>query len=139
VTAGPLPPAWGDADAVEQLFANLIINALHYLDPSRPGRIDIGCDEERGGTGLRAYYVRDNGQGVPERARAKLFVAFQRLHGEAAPGEGIGLALVRRIAERHGGRAWADSEEGVGSTFWASLPVGPPPARPALHGQTGLV
>jgi signal transduction histidine kinase len=128
VRAGPLPPAWGDATAIEQVFANLIINALNYLDPARPGVVEIGADDSRCGPGMRAYYVKDNGLGVPAAYLGKLFVAFQRLHGDAAAGEGIGLALVRRMVERHGGSVWAESENGAGSTFWLTLPTEPPPA-----------
>jgi hypothetical protein len=71
---------------------------------------------------LRIFYVRDNGLGIPAVALPRLFNAFQRLHGNATAGEGIGLALVRRMVERHGGRVWAESKEGQGTTFYLSLP-----------------
>jgi signal transduction histidine kinase len=118
-----LPPAWGDPQALEQVFANLIGNAVNYLDPSRPGRIQVGS---RSGPGdLRTWTIQDNGLGIPEQHQAKVFVAFQRLHPEAAPGEGIGLAVVRRVVERHGGRIWLESTPGVGSTFFVALPTPP--------------
>jgi signal transduction histidine kinase len=128
VVLGELPPAWGDPQALEQLFANLIGNAVNYLDPQKPGRIEVGSRDGPGddATGLRTYYVKDNGLGIPEAQQAKIFLAFQRLHPEAGPGEGIGLALVRRVAERHGGKVWLASAPGEGSTFFVTLPAGPP-------------
>ncbi|HKI37082.1 MAG TPA: ATP-binding protein [Gemmataceae bacterium] len=128
VTVGDLPPAWGDPLALEQVFANLVANALNYLDPQRPGRIEVGSRDEPGDlrAGLRTFYVKDNGLGIPEGQQGKLFLAFQRLHPEAAAGEGIGLALVRRVVERHGGRVWLESAPGAGSTFFVALPAGPP-------------
>jgi signal transduction histidine kinase len=123
----PLPPAWGDPTAIEQIFANLLGNAVNYLDPQRPGRISVGAlDEASGADGsprFRTYFVRDNGLGIPEAHQPKLFLAFQRLHPEAAKGEGIGLAVVRRVIERLGGRIWVESEPGRGSTFFITLPA----------------
>ncbi|KAG0163262.1 hypothetical protein DFQ30_000456 [Apophysomyces sp. BC1015] len=127
VKTHPLPSAWGDPTAVEQVFANLVSNAVNYLDPDRPGEIEIGTRPNPVGVhSLRIYYVRDNGYGIPVSALSKLFTAFQRLHGGMVKGEGegegIGLALVRRVVERHGGNVWAESTEGIGSTFYLSLP-----------------
>ena len=119
-TAGELPACWGDPTALEQVFGNLLSNAVNYLDPARPGRIEIGG--ESGPESAVTYWVRDNGLGIPALYRDKLFVAFQRLHGDVAPGEGIGLALVRRVVERHGGTIRVESEEGVGSKFILTLP-----------------
>lgn len=173
-----LPPAWGDPGALEQIFGNLIDNALRHLDPARPGHVEIGALElgegasatlatSRGGvpgplglagplgpvgrladgaaravppvmtpvhardaarlsgTRTRTYYVRDNGIGIPAAYLPKLFHAFQRLHGGDSTGQGTGLALARRIAERHGGRIWVESTEGAGSTFFVALPDEP--------------
>jgi PAS domain S-box-containing protein len=120
-----LPAAWADATALEQLFANLIGNALNYLDPGRKGRIEVGIlpsPRDPGAEPMRTYFVRDNGLGIPEAHQNKVFQAFQRLHPTAAPGEGIGLAIVRRIVERHRGRIWVESKVGQGSTFFVSLP-----------------
>ncbi|WP_144113547.1 sensor histidine kinase [Paraburkholderia sp. BCC1886] len=123
VSVGELPAVWGDPTALEQMFANLIGNAVNYLDPSRPGRIEIGITPAPMGVHtLRIFYVRDNGLGIPAVALPRLFNAFQRLHGNATAGEGVGLALVRRVVERHGGRVWAESKEGEGTTFYLSLP-----------------
>ncbi|MGF6771110.1 signal transduction histidine kinase [Paraburkholderia sp. GAS199] len=123
VIVNELPAVWGDPTAIEQVFANLIGNAVNYLDPSREGRVEIGTTPAPPGVqSLRIFYVRDNGLGIPAVALPRLFNAFQRLHGNVAAGEGIGLALVRRVVERHGGRVWAESKEGVGTTFYLSLP-----------------
>jgi signal transduction histidine kinase len=132
VTVRELPPAWGDPAAVEQIFSNLIGNALIFLDPARNGRIEVGALEpesvdetEPRAVRLRTYYVRDNGLGIPAAYMSKVFRAFQRLHGEVAHGDGIGLAVVRRTVERHGGRVWVESAEGAGSTFFVALPEQP--------------
>jgi signal transduction histidine kinase len=123
VRVRPLPAVWGDPTALEQVFGNLIGNALNYLDPSREGHIDIGTAPSPPGVeSLQIFYVRDNGLGIPEVALPRLFQAFQRMHGNVAPGEGIGLALVRRVVERHGGRVWVESTEGEGTIFYLSLP-----------------
>jgi len=129
VTASPLPATWGDPTAVEQIFANLVGNAVNYLDPSRPGVVEVGAidpDPLSNGTWHATYYIKDNGLGIPESGKPKLFLAFQRFHDGGARGEGIGLALVRKIVERHGGKIRVESTSGVGSTFFVDLPIGPP-------------
>jgi signal transduction histidine kinase/CHASE3 domain sensor protein len=126
VTTTTLPPARGDQAAVEQVVANLIGNALTYLDPSRPGAIQIGClDPTPPNTpdGFRVYYVKDNGLGIAESHRQKVFQIFQRLHPGVGKGEGMGLAIVMRVVERHGGKAWVESTVNQGSTFFFSLPA----------------
>jgi PAS domain S-box-containing protein len=119
IVIGDLPPARGDQTAVEQVFANLIGNALNYLDPNRPGRIEVGSRTEKSGD---VYFVKDNGLGIAPAYVSKLFQAFQRLHPEKAPGEGIGLAIVRRILERLGGKIWVESQPSDGTTFFFTLP-----------------
>ncbi|MBB2928249.1 signal transduction histidine kinase [Paraburkholderia silvatlantica] len=131
VSVQTLSDVWGDPTALEQVFANLIGNALNYLDPARDGRVEIGTAHAPPGVeSLQIFYVRDNGLGIPEVGLPRLFQAFQRMHGNVASGEGIGLALVRRVVERHGGRVWVESAEGEGTTFYLSLPdalaVAPP-------------
>ncbi len=140
-----LPPAWGDPTAVEQVFANLIGNALNYLDPNRPGRIEVGSRDPSNGAqsdGLQTYHVKDNGLGIPAAYQHKVFQAFQRVHPEVARGEGMGLAIVRRIVERHRGRLWVESTCGEGSTFFVALPNGPvqggPPAASGSHAGLAL-
>jgi signal transduction histidine kinase len=111
---------------VEQVFANLIGNALNYLDPGRPGLIEVGSQSTtpaEGPNGFQTYFVKDNGLGIPETYQPKIFQAFQRVHPEAARGEGMGLAIVRRIVERHGGKVWLHSRPGEGSTFYVTLPA----------------
>jgi signal transduction histidine kinase len=123
VVVQTLPPVWGDPTALEQIFANLIGNAINYLSPARAGVVEIGTMPAPPGVQtLRIFYVKDNGRGIPDIAMPRLFNAFQRLHGNVAAGEGIGLALVRRMVERHGGRVWAESKEDVGTTFYVALP-----------------
>jgi signal transduction histidine kinase len=133
ITVRPLAPVWGDPIAVEQIFANLIGNAVNYLDPTRPGQIHVGmlpesetvttADGTLNTDGHRVYFVEDNGLGIPAISVPKVFVAFQRLHAQRARGEGIGLAVVRRIVDRLRGRIWVESTEGVGSTFFVMLPT----------------
>jgi signal transduction histidine kinase len=147
VGVGELPPAWGDPTAVEQIFANLIGNAAQYLDPARPGRIEVGTIPSDGlgqPAGQWVYYVKDNGLGIPEGYHQRVFTTFNRLHADVAQGEGIGLALVRRMVERHGGRIWLESSAGVGTTFFVALPAKSPtgtvePARQAyaIHEPPG--
>jgi len=125
VAVGDLPPAWSDSTALEQLFANLINNAVLYLDPARPGRIEIGFDANGPAGEGPVYFVRDNGLGIAEDHRAKVFQVFQRVHPGVGKGEGIGLAIVSRVAERHRGRAWVESRVGQGSTFYIALRATP--------------
>jgi PAS domain S-box-containing protein len=122
VTIGDLPPARADRTAVEQVFANLVGNALNYLEPGRPGEVSVGTTAAPA-PGFSAYFVRDNGSGIPAAYVAKVFQAFQRLHPDRAAGEGMGLATVRRIVERHGGKVWLESTAGDGSTFFFTLPA----------------
>jgi signal transduction histidine kinase len=133
VTIGALPAAWGDPTAVEQVFANLVGNALNYLDPGRPGRVEVGAT--RAADGHPVYFVRDNGLGIPAAHLAKMFQAFQRLHPDRAAGEGMGLAIVRRILERLGGTIRVESAAGVGTTFLVTLPGGPPDRAAAAGPQ----
>ncbi|MEP9325430.1 ATP-binding protein [Paraburkholderia phymatum] len=132
VVVHALPTAWGDPSAIEQVFSQLLSNAVNFLDPSRPGRIEIGALDAQQEDGAhdpapptRTYFVRDNGLGIPAAYMSKVFRAFQRLHGDVAHGEGVGLVLVRRTVERHGGRVWVESTEGAGSTFFFTLPDHP--------------
>jgi signal transduction histidine kinase len=140
VSVRPLPAVWGDPTALEQVFANLVGNALNYLDPAREGRVEVGTASSPPGVeSLQIFYVRDNGLGIPEVAMPRLFQAFQRMHGNVAPGEGIGLALVRRVVERHGGRIWLESQEGEGTTFYLSLPDALAVVPPAPGNAAALV
>jgi signal transduction histidine kinase len=125
ITVQDLAPVWADPTAIEQIFANLIGNAVNYLDSTRPGKIEIGMTEREVDDleDSLTYYVKDNGLGIAEAYLPKVFAVFQRLHGSVAPGEGVGLALVRRMVERHGGKVWVESIEGTGSTFLVAFPA----------------
>ena len=122
VEVGTLPSVTADATALGQVFSNLIGNALKYRNPMRPLHIEVGGQVEGD---VVHYWVRDNGLGIPEYGKAKLFQVFQRFHAQHAEGEGMGLAIAHRIVERHGGKIWAESREGEGTTFHFSLPAHP--------------
>ena len=134
VVVGDLPAVWADPTAVEQIFANLIGNAVNYLDPKRPGKVEIGSvtREVDGVEKPQTYFVKDNGLGIAESYLPKVFAIFQRLHGDVAAGEGVGLALVKRVVERHGGKVWVESREGVGSTFFVAFPAQPKDSPPPI-------
>lgn len=134
-----LPNAYGDANSVEQIFANLIGNAIKYSDPSRPCEIEVGYDPAQPDAPANcqgAYYVRDNGLGIAEAYLPKIFQAFKRLHPHIASGEGMGLAIVRRMVERLGGNVWVKSEVGAGSTFFVALPFPPTELKQPLQERT---
>lgn len=129
VTIEELSAVRGDPTAIEQVFANLIGNALNYLDPQRPGIITIrrapippDLDIASSDT-MQAFVVEDNGVGIAAAYHHKVFQAFKRLQPEMAQGEGMGLAIVRRIVERHGGAVSVQSEPGKGSKFFVVLPT----------------
>jgi len=114
-----LPKLRCDRVRVTELFRNLITNAIKYNDKPRP-EIEIGCDT----TGATpAFYVRDNGIGIDAKYRERVFGLFQRLHDrdEFGGGTGVGLTIVKKIVEMHGGRIWIDSAPGEGSTFHFTL------------------
>ncbi|QHE85410.1 PAS domain-containing protein [Hydrogenophaga sp. BPS33] len=113
-----MPFALGDATLLRQVLANLMDNALKYSMHVEQPELEVGYDAEQ-----RVYFVRDNGIGFDMAHADKLFGLFQRLHaGSSVPGMGVGLAIVARIVERHGGRVWAESKPGEGATFWLRLP-----------------
>lgn len=122
---GPLPRVRADAAMLRQVWFNLIDNAVKYSSRSPEPRIEIGAAIDPA-TGEHVFHVRDNGVGFDMKYADKLFGVFQRLHTEAEfEGIGIGLANVRRIVARHGGRTWAESTLGSGATFYFSLPPAP--------------
>jgi PAS domain S-box-containing protein len=120
VTSDPLPTLRVDDSQIEQLFQNLIANALKFRS-ERPPQIHIGArpEEDRW-----AVWVRDNGIGIEPQYFERIFQVFQRLHTrDAYPGTGIGLAICKKIVERHGGKIWVESQPGQGSTFCFSIPA----------------
>ena len=119
---GQVPKAEGDAALLREVLHNLVSNALKFSAVRPEPVVEIGS---RSGSDGPEYFVRDNGVGFDPRFGDKLFGVFQRLHGATElEGTGIGLALVKRIVEKHGGRVWAEGTPDGGATFWFSLPAG---------------
>ena len=130
VTIDHLPWVLGDGPQLSSVFQNLIGNAVKYRHRARAPEIHISAQPGQGGEWV--FCVRDNGIGIGEEFQERIFGIFQRLHTQAAyPGTGIGLALVRRIINRHGGRIWVDSKEGEGCAFFFTLREAPPLERRA--------
>ncbi|MGE5468573.1 MAG: ATP-binding protein [Ignavibacteria bacterium] len=119
VNVAELPPAEGDAAMMRQVWANLIGNGLKFSSKTAQPSIDVGSEQADAGP---VYFVRDNGTGFDMAFAGRLFGVFQRLHAaDQYPGTGAGLAIVKRIVERHGGRVWAESAPGAGATFRFTL------------------
>ncbi len=136
IEIAPLPRIRGDARQIAQLFRNLLSNALKYRSDAPP-EIRISAEREEDGWHFR---VQDNGIGIDEPFRERVFQIFQRLHTrEEYPGNGIGLALCRKIVSRHGGRIWVESARGRGSCFHFWLPLAPPPLGESGMEERGLV
>jgi len=110
-----LPPCKADPALLRQVWVNLISNAVKYSRKEKKPRVEIGFADG-------AYYVKDNGVGFNMQYADKLFGVFCRLHrAEEFEGTGVGLAIVRRIVQRHGGRVWADAQVGKGARFQFTL------------------
>jgi PAS domain S-box-containing protein len=121
VELGALPVVRGDISALRQLWTNLISNALKYS--AKRDRPEVRVMGEPAGAEF-VFHVRDNGAGFDPGYASRLFGVFQRLHpAQEFEGTGVGLAVVRRVAERHGGRVWAEGKPGGGATFHFSLPL----------------
>jgi signal transduction histidine kinase len=118
VQAEHLPEVRGDTSQLTHVFQNLLANSLKYRNPDRAPEIRISATKEQG---QWVVAFRDNGIGFEQRFAERIFGLFKRLHKDEYPGTGLGLAICQRIVERYGGRIWATSEPGVGSTFYLSL------------------
>ena len=120
LTLGDLPPGLGDQSLLHQVVQNLLANAVKFTKSRQTAVIEVGgCTAGK----ENIYYVKDNGVGFDERYLSNLFRPFQRLHpGEEYEGTGVGLAIVKRIIQRHGGRVWAQGKVNEGATFYFALP-----------------
>ncbi len=121
VTHDRLPTVMGDGTQLGQLFQNLIVNAIKFRRDDEQLTIHVGVERQDGNWVIG---VRDNGIGIDPQYAERIFIVFQRLHGKGhRAGTGIGLAICKKIVERHGGRIWVESLPGEGSTFYFTLPV----------------
>jgi PAS domain S-box-containing protein len=123
VVVEPLPDMIADRTALEQIFGNLLDNAIKYLDPGRPGRIVVGADHD--GRDI-VFHICDNGRGMASEDVPKAFDIFRRVGPQDVPGEGMGLAYVKTLLRLLGGRIWCESQVGAGTTFSFSVPAAPP-------------
>ncbi|HAM52614.1 MAG TPA: hypothetical protein DCP92_18655 [Nitrospiraceae bacterium] len=120
VSAGDIPVANCDSSLMQMVFSNLISNAIKFTKDKENPEIAVGFDNEK-----NAIFVQDNGIGFDMQYHNKVFGVFQRLHlPEEYEGTGIGLAIVKRIVERHHGKVWAESEPGKGAAFFIKIPLG---------------
>ncbi|MDB6064033.1 MAG: Histidine kinase [Pedosphaera sp.] len=119
----PMPEVQCDRGLIKQVLANLVDNAIKFTRGRKPARIEIGVLPEKSGDEETVFYVKDNGAGFEMNYAGTLFETFHRLHHQVEyEGSGIGLANVKRIVLRHGGRVWAEGEVDKGATFYFSLP-----------------
>lgn len=118
VEVSGLPSCKGDETQINQLFSNLLLNAVKYLDPARPGVIKVSGFKQDGHS---IYCVEDNGIGIKPEDNDKIFQVFQQIRPHA-DGEGLGLSIAKKIAERHNGSIRVESEYGNGSRFYVELP-----------------
>jgi len=119
ITHDPLPEIFADRAQLTRLFQNLISNSIRYRS-SEPPCIHISAAK---GDGEYVFAVRDNGIGIEPEYKEQIFVIFQRLQSREVPGIGLGLAVAKKIVERHGGRIWVESEPGKGATFYFTIPI----------------
>ena len=119
----PLPELWADPDRLRLMLQHVACNALKFLSPDRPGEITVGG--RQAGSEV-VIWVRDNGIGLRPRDQERIFLPFGRVQEIEAPGEGIGLATVCKLAGQQGARVWVESIHGQVSTFYLSFPAEPP-------------
>jgi signal transduction histidine kinase len=120
IVTASMPTVRGDQMQLSLVFQNLISNSIKYAKDGVAPLIQISAEQS---DGERIIRVQDNGIGFEQKYAERVFDLFQRLGGKNVPGTGLGLAICRRIIERHGGRIWADSQPGTGSTFHFTLPT----------------
>ena len=121
ITVGDMPTVFGDDALLKQMLTNLITNACKFSQKNLQPQVEIGCIESSSSFN---FFIRDNGVGFDQQYAHKLFGMFQRLHStNEYEGTGVGLAIVQRVVNRHGGKIWAHGEVGVGATFYFSLPL----------------
>lgn len=120
ITIDDLPRCYADPAHCSQMLSNLIGNALKYRSPGRPCQITISAEVANDEV---TYLVTDNGVGISDKSCSQIFEIFHRVYGAPGEGEGLGLTITRRLAERSGGQISVDSEEGSGSTFRITLPA----------------
>jgi signal transduction histidine kinase len=125
IAADDLPGCHGDEVQLNQVFSNLVSNAIKYRDPERACEITV---TGRRDDGRSVYCVADNGIGISEPHQHKIFDVFHRLHPDMGEGDGLGLAIVRKSLDRQGGSIWLESESGRGSRFFVAMPASGPQA-----------
>ncbi len=119
---GDLLTCEADAALLKQVFLNLLDNALKFSSQRTPALIEVGCVHAEGRDAAPVYFVKDNGVGFDGQYADRIFGVFQRLHrAEEYPGTGVGLAIVQRVIQRHGGRVWAEGQPDAGATFYFTL------------------
>ena len=118
VTVGSLPQVVADRTAMEQIIDNVLGNAVKYLDPERPGQIEVTAETNNG---EQLFHIQDNGCGIAQEEMHKVFTPFRRAGKQDTEGEGMGLAYVQTLVRRHGGRIWCESELGAGTTFTLTI------------------
>ncbi len=119
MTHDALPMVTGDLMQLTQLFQNLIGNAIKFRTAGRPCKVHVGVQTK---SGRLQFSVEDNGLGIDLKHQERVFAIFQRLHTrDEYPGTGIGLAICKKIVERHGGKIWLESNPGEGTTFFFTL------------------
>jgi len=117
---GSFPVVNGYRNRLYQVVYNLVENAVKYMDQPSNATVEVGC---KSAENEHLFYVKDSGPGIPQEHQGKVFQIFYTLEPERVSGTGIGLSIVKKILEKHGGRIWLESEVGKGTTFYFSLPA----------------
>jgi light-regulated signal transduction histidine kinase (bacteriophytochrome) len=137
IRLGDLPVCQADPGLLQHVFENLLSNAIKFTRQCERAVIEIGATKKDDEPRIVTFFVKDNGVGFDAQYAEKAFGVFQRLHkAEEYEGTGVGLAIVHRIINRHGGRVWADAEVNKGATFFFTLPAGDEQATSSKHQTT---